>query len=195
MGLQFKRVKGHDGRVVVWLQEHLWAHNSDWKPEAESTHGEWHDSFETSKAVPSDILPPTRPHLLILPNEFHQLGAKSSNLWAYGDHSHSNSYMPSVLLISQGMPRLFPYLRCCWEWNNKHRAQRPLNHIDLNSFGYIAVVELPEPCGNSIFCFLGGSSILFSTMAVITSILSVCVLRLHFVSVSPFVLSLLDNSF
>jgi hypothetical protein len=37
-------------------------------------------SFETSKPLPSDIPPPTKPHLLILPKQFHQLGTKYSNI-------------------------------------------------------------------------------------------------------------------
>lgn len=35
--------------------------------------------FQTLKVQPSDTLPPTRPHLLILLKWFHQLGTKYSN--------------------------------------------------------------------------------------------------------------------
>jgi hypothetical protein len=43
-----------------------------------------HGSFETSKPVFSDTLPPARPHLLILPKQLHHLGSKYSNLWTRG---------------------------------------------------------------------------------------------------------------
>lgn len=38
----------------------------------------------------SETPPPTRPHLLILPKQLHQLGSKDSNIWAYGGLSHSS---------------------------------------------------------------------------------------------------------
>jgi hypothetical protein len=34
---------------------------------------EWEDAFKTSKPTPSGTPPPTKPHLLILPKQFHQL--------------------------------------------------------------------------------------------------------------------------
>jgi hypothetical protein len=37
-------------------------------------------AFETSKLTPNDTPPPTRTDLLILPQQFHQLGTKHSNI-------------------------------------------------------------------------------------------------------------------
>lgn len=39
--------------------------------------------FWNLEATPSDIPSSTRPHFLILPEEFHPLGIKHSNIWAY----------------------------------------------------------------------------------------------------------------
>lgn len=39
---------------------------------------------------PTDIPPPTRPYLWILPSQFQQLGPKCSNTWACGSRSHSD---------------------------------------------------------------------------------------------------------
>jgi hypothetical protein len=41
-------------------------------------------TFETSTHIHNDRSPPIRPHPLILPKEFHQIGIKHSNPWAYG---------------------------------------------------------------------------------------------------------------
>ena len=49
-------------------------------------------AFETSKLIPSDTPPPTRPHLLILPEQFYTLVTKHWNRWAHRDHSHSNHH-------------------------------------------------------------------------------------------------------
>lgn len=54
-------------------------------------------AFETSKSIPSDILPPMRPHLLILLKYWYSLMTKHWNIWADGGHSYSNpsSHIPS----------------------------------------------------------------------------------------------------
>jgi hypothetical protein len=45
---------------------------------------ELHEPFETSKATPSDMLPPTSPYLLISPKQVYQLGTKYSNIGVNG---------------------------------------------------------------------------------------------------------------
>lgn len=52
--------------------------------------------FGSLKAHSRDTPPRTRPHLLILPTQFHQLGTwvgKHSDLAAYGGHSHLNHHI------------------------------------------------------------------------------------------------------
>jgi hypothetical protein len=56
----------------------------------------WGGGVETSKPIPSNIIPPTRSCFLIfliLLKQFHSLVAKHSNIWAYGDCSHSNHHI------------------------------------------------------------------------------------------------------
>jgi hypothetical protein len=43
--------------------------------------------FWNLKAHPSEKPPPIRPHFLILPNQFHWLETKYSNMWASRDQS------------------------------------------------------------------------------------------------------------
>lgn len=50
---------------------------------------EWY-GLKTPKL--NDIPPPKRPHSLILPKEFQQLGTKHSTIRAYGTHSHVNHH-------------------------------------------------------------------------------------------------------
>lgn len=71
-----------------------WLRNSSWEltceiptmrqrgGERESTGMLW--AFESTKPTPSDTSPPARPHLIILPQQFHQLRTKHSNIWAQG---------------------------------------------------------------------------------------------------------------
>lgn len=52
--------------------------------------------FGSLKAHFRDTPPRTRPHLLILPTQFHQLATwvgKHSDLAAYGGHSHLNHHI------------------------------------------------------------------------------------------------------
>jgi hypothetical protein len=56
-------------------------------------------AFETSRSASSDILPPTRPHLLIPVKESHCLMTKYPNTWAYGGHSYSNHYKTKEKII------------------------------------------------------------------------------------------------
>lgn len=53
-------------------------------------------AFEISKPIPSDKLPPTGPHILILP-ECHSLVTKQSNPRVYGGHCYSNHHSPIFL--------------------------------------------------------------------------------------------------
>lgn len=46
-------------------------------------------TLEMAQPPSSDTPLPTGPHLLILPKYFHQVGAKYSNIEAYGHRSHS----------------------------------------------------------------------------------------------------------
>lgn len=83
LGLWFHRVK------VKAEQRKMRAHIFFLKQETENLLG-IAQIFETLKSIPSDILPPSRPYLLILTKLVHQLEIKSSNTWLYGGHSHPN---------------------------------------------------------------------------------------------------------
>jgi hypothetical protein len=74
------------------MQEQLRAHIS--KPQAGSREHTRNAMilFETSNPPPPQDILPTRPHLLILPEQFHQLRIRYSNIGACGVHSHSNLY-------------------------------------------------------------------------------------------------------
>lgn len=48
-------------------------------------------ALETSMPTLSDTPPPIRPHLLVLPKQFHRLGPKHSSLQAFGGHLYSNT--------------------------------------------------------------------------------------------------------
>lgn len=50
------------------------------------TNWEWVGCWDL-EAAPRDTLPPTKPHFLILPKLFYQLGIKYSNIQAQGSHS------------------------------------------------------------------------------------------------------------
>lgn len=41
---------------------------------------EWGETLETFNPVPRETPPPTRPHLLSLPKQFHHLGTQYSNM-------------------------------------------------------------------------------------------------------------------
>ena len=69
------------------------------------------DSFETSKPDPSDTPPLTRPHLLILPNQFHQLGTQWFKYMGLWGHSHSNHHT-------------YTYGRSCWPHGGPRRNKR-----------------------------------------------------------------------
>jgi hypothetical protein len=56
-------------------------------------HWESQQSFETSKPAHGDTPPPTRPHLLHLPKQFHQLGTTMS-LWGLIQTSKGDSTFP-----------------------------------------------------------------------------------------------------
>lgn len=63
------------------LEQALRAHILIHRNEAENNNRmAW--AFKTSKPTPSDTPPPTRPHLLDLPKQFHQLRATYSHIWA-----------------------------------------------------------------------------------------------------------------
>ena len=71
LGLQFYRVRVCDPMVIGKLRARI----SNCKQEVEGRK----ESVETSKLTSSDTRPPTRPYLLILPKQFHQLGTKYLN--------------------------------------------------------------------------------------------------------------------
>jgi hypothetical protein len=60
--------------------------------ERHSTNWAWHGLLESQSLPLSDILPPTRPRLLFLSKQFHQLGTKYSSKRAHEGHSHSNCH-------------------------------------------------------------------------------------------------------
>lgn len=67
-----------------WLRDFMWRQ----KPQSR----ERHSRNKTSKSTTSHIPPLTRPHLLVLHKQFHQLGGtRHSNIGACGGHSHSNT--------------------------------------------------------------------------------------------------------
>ena len=98
LGLWFWRVRVLDGRTKTWVQEQLGAHTSSHKLEAERLAiWELHESLETSKPTP-------RPHFLILPKQFHQLGLifTSLSLWSHYHSNHHTSaahWQPLSLLV------------------------------------------------------------------------------------------------
>ena len=49
--------------------------------------------FETPKHTSSDIPPPARTYLLVFLKQFHELGSKHSNIWAFESHFYSNHSM------------------------------------------------------------------------------------------------------
>jgi hypothetical protein len=49
----------------------------------------WHRLLKLPKPSSSDTPPPARPHLFILPKQFHQPGTKYSYICACGDCYHS----------------------------------------------------------------------------------------------------------
>jgi hypothetical protein len=65
------KVRVHDGSAKAWKQKQLRPHILTHKQEAEKTHWEWWESFEDSKPTPSDTLPLTKPHLLLIPKQLH----------------------------------------------------------------------------------------------------------------------------
>ena len=52
----------------------------------------WHEHFKPQSPPPSDVLPPTRPHLLIPHKLHHSVVTKYLDLWTYGGHFHWNHY-------------------------------------------------------------------------------------------------------
>lgn len=48
----------------------------------------WHEHFKPQSPPPSDVLPPTRPHLLIPHKLHHSVVTKYLDLWTYGGHFH-----------------------------------------------------------------------------------------------------------
>lgn len=54
-------------------------------------------AFDTPEPTPSCTPPPTRLHILTPPKQFHQLGIKHSNIWAYGGLTQT----PATLSLSK----------------------------------------------------------------------------------------------
>lgn len=86
-------------------------------------------SFETSKISLSGIPVPTRPHLLMLPQQFHELGTKYSNTWACGVvsfkpphslcHFTSTFHQKELQFLLIGMffrSHLIPLSLVWWSW-------------------------------------------------------------------------------
>ena len=63
------------------------------------TQEEW--SFETAKPTPRDTPPPTRPHLLVLPKQFHQLGTKIKHMSLWEPFSF-NCHTKNLALPKEG---------------------------------------------------------------------------------------------
>lgn len=92
MFLESSRVHGHPACLASSTQAQHWS--SSWKLTSSDNNHKvggtrgipagmiW--TFETSKLIHSDIPLPTRPYLLILPKQFHQLRAKRSLTWPMG---------------------------------------------------------------------------------------------------------------
>lgn len=59
-------------------------------------------AFETSKLMPSDLLPILRSHLLNPPKLSQQLRTKPSNIKAFEEHFHSDHYI--IVLLSLPPP-------------------------------------------------------------------------------------------
>lgn len=77
--------------LAQWLTAHIFTHN----PEAVRANGNAVGFFKFKAGSQWWYTPPpTKPHLLILPKQFHQLGTKCSHLSLWG-HS-SNPYITSI---------------------------------------------------------------------------------------------------
>lgn len=69
-GFWLQRVRIHDAETEDRrLEQQPRACILNHKLEAERTNSKWHEFCETSKPMPSDIFPPARPYLLIIPKE------------------------------------------------------------------------------------------------------------------------------
>lgn len=91
LGLQWERIRVHDGGGKSWQQEQLTSWTTGRK---EKVHWSQQWSFKTSEPTSSDMPSPTRPYLLILPKEFYKLRPEYWNIWASGDYSHSSHHTP-----------------------------------------------------------------------------------------------------
>lgn len=70
MGLWLQRVRIHDaGTEDRRLEQQPRACLLNHRLEAERTDSKWHEFCDTSEPTPSDIVPPARPYLLIIPKE------------------------------------------------------------------------------------------------------------------------------
>lgn len=49
-------------------------------------------NLKDQSLVPWDLPPPTKLYILIVSKQFYQLRTKYPNIWAFGDHSHSNHH-------------------------------------------------------------------------------------------------------
>jgi hypothetical protein len=89
-----------------WLKTYMWDNNPN--VERKPTGTLW--ASETSKPTLLGTSPPTRPHVLILPKQFHPLGTKYLSIWAYG-----------AILIQTTSLRTFP---SWWLWSLGSRGLR-----------------------------------------------------------------------
>lgn len=71
-------------------------------------------AFETSKSIPSDTPPLTKPRVLTLPKHFHQPGTKCSNIQACGSHSHLNCYGDRARISCKPKQMSFSRKRAPW---------------------------------------------------------------------------------
>ena len=85
-----------------------------------------------------DTLPPTKPHFLILPKQFHQLGSKHSNIWTYGSYSHHNlhifpssSSLKTVSSYTHNQKNLYPSSALCLGVNTFSKLKAQTFTLDI----------------------------------------------------------------
>lgn len=72
-------------------------------------HWSWSWLLKPQSPTRSDTAPPTNPHHLTFPKQFHLLRTKLSNIWTIGVHSHSNhhNHIPSLMITSIKLTSFF----------------------------------------------------------------------------------------
>lgn len=73
--------------------------------------------FEISKSTPIDTSPQKRPCSLNFSKQFHQLGPKYSNIWVYGNRSHSNDCTRQIKFRLNFCPLVYLNILSILHWD------------------------------------------------------------------------------